>query len=378
MRLHEHEAAEIFERYGIPYPQRILCHDVDSIFEACKKVGFPCILKAQVLVGSRGLKGGIRRVQDPKDLKRESESLLFHEMDGLRPDGILVEPLVDVDKELYLGIAVDGYEGRPVVVISEVGGVNVEMASKTDPSKVKTCYVDPAMGFRPYMARNLVRELGMKDGLLVRISQALYGLYQAFVEYEALIAEVNPMAITKSGELVALDAVLEIDNSAIRRLRHKVPNPIQRISNPLERRGREIGVTYVDLEGDIAIISSGAGLGMASVDIIGERLRPANFLETGGGITEKLLYDCMDLVTSKAGIRAVFINVYGGINPIHEGAKGVVRFIKERDLKIPVVAKALGNRQEETWEILRSAGVHVVTDTATEVAVKRLCEILGQ
>ena len=133
----------------------------------------------------------------------------------------------------------------------------------------------------------------------------------------------------------------------------------------------------MDLDGDIGIISSGAGLAMASMDIIGQKLRPANFLETGGGITEDLLYKCMDLVMAKQGLKGLFINVYGGINPIHEGAKGVVRYIKEHGVDIPIVAKALGNRQEETWETLESGGVHVVTDVATEKAVERLFELVG-
>jgi len=171
--------------------------------------------------------------------------------------------------------------------------------------------------------------------------------------------------------------VLEVDDSAIYRTKDRLPDRMERIENPMERRGRELGVTYVDLEGDIGLIASGAGLGMASMDIIGEKMKPANFLETGGGITEDLLYKCMDLIMMKSGLRAILINVYGGINPIHEGAKGVVRYIREHNLKIPIVAKALGNRQEETWEILRSAGVHVVTEAATEKAVARLFELVG-
>jgi succinyl-CoA synthetase beta subunit len=170
---------------------------------------------------------------------------------------------------------------------------------------------------------------------------------------------------------------MEIDNSALSRIAQPIPEYLDRFDNPIERRGREIGVTYVDLDGDIGIISSGAGLGMATMDIIGRRLRPANFLETGGGITEKLMHQCMELLMMKQGLRAIFINIYGGINPIHEGAKGVVRYIREHALTLPVVAKALGNRQEETWEIFRSGGVHVVTEAATEAAVERLIELLG-
>jgi succinyl-CoA synthetase beta subunit len=146
--------------------------------------------------------------------------------------------------------------------------------------------------------------------------------------------------------------------------------------NPLERKGHAIGVSYVELDGDIAIIASGAGLGMTSVDIINRKMRAANFLETGGGITEDLLYKATDLVLQKKGVKALFINVYGGINPIHEGAKGVVRYLKEHNITIPVVAKALGNHQEETWQIFRDAGVHVADDVSTEKAVEDLARLL--
>jgi succinyl-CoA synthetase beta subunit len=202
-------------------------------------------------------------------------------------------------------------------------------------------------------------------------------VYKVFIRFEALIVEINPLAVLPNGGLLAVDAVLEIDDSALSRLRHPLPDPVERIENPRERRGKEIGVTYVDLDGDIGLISSGAGLGMASMDIIAKTMKPANFLETGGGITADLLYKCMDLVMMKPGLRAILINVYGGINPIHEGAKGVVRYIKEHNVRIPIVAKALGNHQAETWEIFRSGGVHVVTEPATEKAVERLCELVG-
>jgi succinyl-CoA synthetase beta subunit len=175
---------------------------------------------------------------------------------------------------------------------------------------------------------------------------------------------------------MAIDAKLEMDDSALKRLGKLVPRDHVRNETPMEKKGREIGVTYVELDGDIGMIASGAGLGMATMDIIGKKLRPANFLETGGGITEELLYRTMDLMMKK-GLRAIFINLYGGINPIHEGAKGIVRYIKEKGVEIPIVAKALGNRQEETWQILRSGGVHVVEEVPTEKAVAKLFEVLS-
>ena len=165
---------------------------------------------------------------------------------------------------------------------------------------------------------------------------------------------------------------MDIDDSSLFRHPDLQISAEDRIASPLEKKGRQIGVTYVELDGEIGIVSSGAGLGMATMDIIGRRYRPANFLETGGAISEELLYQVMELVMQKKGLKAVFINLYGGINPIHEGAKGIVRFLKEHPADIPIVAKALGNRQEETWQILREGGVAVVTDTATEKSVEHL------
>jgi succinyl-CoA synthetase beta subunit len=150
------------------------------------------------------------------------------------------------------------------------------------------------------------------------------------------------------------------------------------IINPLERKGKEIGVSYVELDGDIGIIASGAGLGMASMDIVSGRLKPANFLETGGAITADLLYKVMDLVLQKPGIKALFINVYGGINPIHEGAKGIVKYLQEHHVTIPIVAKALGNHQEETWDIFEKAGVYVIKDVSTEKGIDYIAHILGE
>ena len=217
------------------------------------------------------------------------------------------------------------------------------------------------------MRETFLESWGSPSAPLIACADVMVKLYQIFSRLEAFRWKSIPWRFCPTAGCWRVDSVLEIDNSALSRIKHPLPDYWERIENALERKGKEIGVTYVDLDGDIGLISSGAGLGMASMDIIGKTLKPANFLETGGGITAELLYNCMDLVTAKKGLKALFINIYGGINPIHEGAKGVVRFIKENNLQIPIVAKALGNHQEETWEILRSGGVHVVTDAATEV-----------
>ncbi|HDZ91674.1 MAG: succinate--CoA ligase subunit beta [Deltaproteobacteria bacterium] len=377
MRLHEHEAADIFEKLGIPVPRRGLASSPEEARLVAKDLSYPVMVKAQVLVGGRGLAGGIKDAKDEEELEKVCGQLLGKEIKGLKVETVLITQKVPVEREMYMGITVDGFEGKPVVIASMEGGVHIEKAAEKSPGAVASVSVDPFFGFHPYHARGLLRQIGMTGPLLGKATGVLTQLYKAFSRYEALICEINPLAMTPEGSFMALDAVLEVDDSAVGRLKGVIPDPKTHLENPLEKKGKEIGVTYLDLDGDIGIISSGAGLGMTSMDIIGDKLKPANFLETGGGITEELLYRCMELVTSKPGLKALLINVYGGINPIHEGAKGVVRFIKERDLKIPVVAKALGNRQEETWEILRSGGVHVVTETPTEKAVEKLFEVVG-
>ncbi|MCX5816039.1 MAG: acetate--CoA ligase family protein [Proteobacteria bacterium] len=378
MRLHEYEALDIFEQNRIPVPRRGLAGTMHEALHIAGEIGYPVMLKAQVLVGGRGLAGGIKTASSPDELKEIADALLTSEIKGLPVRKILVCEKVEIAKELYLGITVDSYSGKPVIVVSTEGGVLIEQTAKTSPEKIAAIHIDPSFGYYPYQARSLLRMLGLKQQLVTAWSDVIGQLFNIGVRYEALIAEINPLVVLPNGGLIAIDAVLEVDDSALSRIRLPLPDRIDRIENPLERRGREIGVTYVDLDGDIGLISSGAGLGMASMDIIGEKMKPANFLETGGGITADQLYRCMELIMMKPDLKAIFINVYGGINPIHEGAKGVVRYIKEHNVKIPIVAKALGNRQEETWEIFRSAGVHVVTEAATEKAVERLYELVGK
>jgi len=378
MRLHEYEAADIFERNGIPVPKRGLAGTPGEAEHIALEIGCPVVLKAQVLVGGRGLAGGVVTTETPEEAREAAARLLGSEIKGFPVRRILVGEKVRLERELYLGVTVDGYEGKPVVLVSAEGGVSVEKVAERSPGKLASMHVAGRRELYSFEARNLLKRIGLGSKELLSCADVLVKLYGVFVSYDAVIAEINPLAATGDGRFVAVDAVLEVDDSALPRLGDRVPKAAGRLENPLERKGREIGVTYVDLDGDIGIIASGAGLGMATMDIVARRLRPANFLETGGGITGKLLYDTMGLMMMKKGLRAVFINIYGGINPIHEGAKGVVRYIREHRVTIPVVAKALGNRQEETWEIFRSGGVHVVTDVATEKAVDYLAGLLDR
>jgi succinyl-CoA synthetase beta subunit len=376
MKLYEHESADIFSSFGIRVPERILAATADEAVMAAEKIGLPVVVKAQVLAGGRGLAGGVKTVTTPGEVHSVATDLLGSKIQDNKVRNVLVVRKIDYYKELYLGITVDGYSGRPTVMVSTKGGMNIETIARRNPGEISSLQIDVERGLFAFEARKLLTAAGFPAKQIQGCADTLVRLYQVFQTYDAMVAEINPLVVCQNESLMALDAKLDVDDSSLFRIGQLIPKNHDRDESYLEKLGREIGVTYVELDGDIGIISSGAGLGMATMDIIGQRLQPANFLETGGAITEDLLYKTMDLILTKKGLRAIFINLYGGINPIHEGAKGIVRYIKEHDVHIPMVAKALGNRQEETWDILRSGGVHVVTDAATEKAVDKLIDLL--
>jgi len=376
MRLYEFEGSTLFRREGIPVPDYALATSPEEAREKAERLGLPVVIKAQVLTGGRWLAGGVQIVDSLDEVEKVAKHILSLTIRGFPVPQVMVARKVETAREFYLGVTVDEYRGTPVVILSAEGGVSINEIARNRPESVVSRSVSIIKGLLPSEARRMCREVGLTGEELTQVAGILGRLYSVFRNYDALVAEINPLVRTSQGDYLALDAKVEIDNSSLYRHSDLGLSLEERISNPLERKGRQIGVTYVELDGDIAIIASGAGLGMASMDIISQKLRPANFLETGGAITADLLYNVMDLVLQKEGVRAVFINVYGGINPIHEGAKGVVRYMQEHGVNIPVVAKALGNHQEETWEIFREHGVHVVTEVSTEKAVEELASVL--
>jgi succinyl-CoA synthetase beta subunit len=376
MRLYEFEGIELFRREGIPVPDYAVVTSPREARQRAAELGLPVVIKAQVLAGGRGLAGGIKSADSLEQVEEVARYILGSQLKGFTVERLVVARKVEVARELYLGVTVDGYKGVPVIILSPAGGASIEEVARTSPELVVSRQVTITAGLGQSEASRMVKEAGLTGEESRQIGDILHALYTVFRKYDALITEINPLALIPLGGCLALDAKVEIDDSSLYRHPEFMTALEERISNPLERKGRQIGVTYVEMDGDIGLISSGAGLGMATMDIIGQRFRPANFLETGGAITAELLYQSMNLVMQKKGLKAVFINLYGGINPIHEGARGIVQYIQEHRLTIPIVAKALGNRQEETWEILKGGGVNVVTDVATEKGVDLLAHLL--
>ncbi len=387
MRLHEYEAKEIFHSYGIPKPTGNAVRTSEEAVKKAEEIGLPVVIKAQVLVGGRGLAGGIKFAESLEEVRNKADEMLNADIKGYCVDEILIEKKLDIETEFYAGITIDGTAGCPIVMVSSEGGVAVEETAAQHPEKISSVHADVFLGLHSYQARKLAKSLGLQGKGMFVVADILTKLYKVFEDYDALIAEINPLVVTKDSSFFAADAVLEIDDSALYKhptLKEKAPDRIpdkaRRLSSygdELEREAKNIGVSYVSLEGDIGVICSGAGLGMASIDMIKSQGEPANFLETGGGITKKLMADALRLVLKKPKIRAVFINLYGGINPIHEGAKGIAEVIREDGITIPIVAKAHGNFQEETWATLESAGVKVVKHTQTGRAVQELFKTLS-
>lgn len=376
MRIHEYEAKKLFREFKIPIPRGGLATSPNSSLRMAEEIGLPVTMKAQVLVGGRGKAGGIKFAEDLGEVRELSCELLDMDIKGYKVESILIEEKLEIERELYLGVTIDGSRGCPVVMVSSEGGVEIEEIARNCPEKIFSREVKPIEDLRTYQARKLAKKLGFKGKPMLQLAQVISSLYQSFKSYDALIAEINPLVMTRGGQFVAVDAVFQIDDSALFRHPELGIEAQDRIPDELEREARKIGVSYVNMDGDIGLICSGAGLGMATMDMIREKMKPANFLETGGGMTRQLMAGALRVVLKKGNLKAVFINIYGGINPIHEGAKGIADVVREENVKIPIVAKALGNLQEETWETLQGVGIKVVKETQTARAIEQLFRTL--
>jgi len=376
--LYEFEGSNLFRQEGIPVPDYALATSPQDARQRAEEIGLPVVVKAQVLTGGRGLAGGVQIAESLDQVEAVTRSILDLKIKNLPVRQVMVARKVEVAREFYVGVTVDGYNGTPVVIISTAGGVSIEEVARDYPEQVISRSIPILKGLSLDEAQQLAREAGLDGEDVEQVASIVCALYNFFRKYDAMVAEINPLVRTVDGTYLALDAKVEIDDESLFRHPEFKGASENNVLTPLEQKARQIGITYVELDGEIAIIASGAGLGMATMDIVGQKLRPANFMETGGGITADLLYNTMDLVLQKEGVKAIFINLYGGVNRMHEGAKGVVRYMKEHEVNVPVVAKAVGNYQKETWEIFEGGGVTVIKEVATEKGIDQLARLLEE
>jgi len=371
MRLFEFESKRIFRTEGIPVPMGEVVSSSEEAEKAAMSLRMPVVLKAQVPVGGRGKAGAILTSREPEETARLADKILHMRIGEFEVRKILVEECLQVAGEVFLGITIDDSEGKLVVLASSEGGMEIEEIASKFPEKIVSLKADYPLEFEEYKARQITRQIGFRGDLMLKVSNILWLLHQLFLKYDATLAEINPLVITKTGDVLAAGAALTIDDDALYRHKELALDFEERIQDSIEKEAAKLGIAYLRLDGDIGVIGSGAGLAMATVDMVREYGgNPANFLDTGGRITRQHLWNCLDIVMRNDTVRAVLVNLYGGINPIVEAAHGIVEFIDQKGLKLPVVVKLRGNFEEEAWGILERAGIRVVKATQTEEAAR--------
>jgi succinyl-CoA synthetase beta subunit len=360
LKLHEYQAKEIFARFGIPVPVGEVVTTADQARAVASRIGKRVVIKAQVHVGGRGKAGGIKFASTPDEAFQVASQVLSMSIKGLPVRKLLVGECLDVESEYYLGIIVDRGTQKPVVMVSAAGGVDIEEVARKNPEKIHKYAVDPSRGLMAFEARNLAFRIVPDGKLALKTAGVLTKLYAAFAGIDASLAEINPFVKTTAGEMIALDAKVTIDDNALERRPdiEKMRDPDS--ESPYEAKARERGLSYVKLDGAIGCIVNGAGLAMATMDMIkhygGE---PANFLDIGGSSNVEKVTTAMEIVLSDKNVKAILFNIFGGITRC-DVARGIVEALKRMNVSVPVVVRLTGTNEEIAHEILRGVKVAAV------------------
>lgn len=376
MKLYEHEAKKIFAKYGIAVPKGEVATTPTQAREIAAKLNVLAIVKAQILVAGRGKAGGILFADTPEEAELAAKKLLGAEIKGVRVPSVLIEEKISVQKELYLGITVDRAQRCYVAVASSEGGMEIEEIATKMPEKIVKVFINPIYGFQPYHARQIARKIGYAGKQMLSLASTFFKLYKLAVDYDAELAEMNPLMEQPNQEFVAVDTRLIIDDNALYRhpeLKNRLAEGKTELT-PQELEAQKSGLAYVKLEGNIGIIGNGAGLVMATLDTI--QLyggNPANFLDVGGGASAETVATALNIILSDARVNAVFINVLGGITRCDEIAKGILEVRKRIGFAKPIVIRLVGTNEEEGRRILTEAGIHVLS--SMEEAAEKVVEI---
>jgi succinyl-CoA synthetase beta subunit len=379
MRLHEYQAKEVFADAGIPTPAAQLAETVDDAVAAAEEIGYPVAIKAQVHVGGRGKAGGIELAENEAEARTAAESILGMDLKGYHVDRVLVEDAVDFVNELYVGVTMDRGEGQPVAMVSTRGGVNIEEVAAEDPDAIAREHVDPGYGMFPYQARKAVYDAGVDRKVARDVSSILGTLYELWDEKDGADAEINPVMVTRDGDVVAADAVFNIDDDALFRHPDLAEMEEEAAEDDLEAKANEYGFDYVRLEGNVGIIGNGAGLVMTTLDLVDHYGgAPANFLDIGGGAKAERVTNALDMVFSDENVDAVVFNIFGGITRGDEVAEGINAALEQfEEIPKPVVVRLAGTNSQEGMEILNTDLVQVeaTLEEAVQAAVARAEEV---
>jgi succinyl-CoA synthetase beta subunit len=371
MRLHEHQAKDVFSEAGVPIPDSALATTTEEVVAAAEEIGFPVAVKAQVHVGGRGKAGGIELVESADEARAAADRILGMDLKGYTVETVLVEAAVDFVNELYVGITMDRDAGQPVLMVSTEGGVDIEAVAAETPEAIARVHVDPVAGLRPFQARQAVYRAGVPDDVALDVASVLSTLYELFDERDASEIEINPVMVTSDREVVAADAVMNIDDDALFRQEELAALEEESYTDELERKAGEYGFDYVRLDGNVGIIGNGAGLVMTTLDLVDYfGGSPANFLDIGGGAKAERVANALDVVFADDNVDSVVFNIFGGITRGDEVAEGINTALEQFDeIPNPVVVRLAGTNAEEGMEILNTDLVEV--EATLEGAVER-------
>ena len=375
MKIYEYQAHEVFSSHGIPTPRMEVADTARKAEEIAKRFGRPVAVKAQVLVGGRGKAGGIKIAQNPGQAHEAASRILSSPLKGEPVRQVLIQEALKIKEEYYLGITLDRSRKSPVVMVSPAGGVEIEEVAKLTPQKIFKHYIHPLLGFQNYQATSLAFFLCENKERAREIAKVLTSLYRVFEELDSSLAEINPLVITADEQLYALDAKIIIDDNALYRHPELSLSRDTEIEDPRELKAKELGLSYVHLDGEIGCIVNGAGLAMATMDLVKRYgAEPANFLDIGGGASRDKVSSALDIVCSEEKVKVVLVNIFGGITRCDVVADGLMEAISRMRRDLPLVIRLSGTNEEEgRTKLCQTKAILAATmDEAARIAVREI------
>jgi succinyl-CoA synthetase beta subunit len=390
MKIHEYQAKDILAKHGVAVPRGEVASTFDEAIEVAKRLftagAKGVVVKAQIHAGGRGKGGGVKVAKSLAEAEEYAKKILgmllvTHQTgpQGQKVHRLLIEETAPIDRELYLGIVLDRAQAKLAFMASQAGGMEIEEVAAKDPDAIYKEYIDPAVGFQPYQARNLAFKLGLKPTQIAEAVRFMTGLYNVYIETDASLLEINPFITTKDDKLLALDCKINFDDNAI--FRHKDLKELRDVAeeDPLEVEASKYALNYIKLDGNIACMVNGAGLAMATMDIIQYAGgSPANFLDVGGGANQQQIENAFDILLSDKNVQAVFINIFGGILRVDTLAQGVVAAAKNLNVKVPVILRLEGTNVEEGRRILKDSGLKFIVGETMQDAAQKAVEAAKQ
>lgn len=374
MKIHEYQAKQILAKHGVPIPAGQVCATADEVCEYAKSLARPVVVKAQVHVGGRGKAGGIKLAKDAEEAREAAKLMLGNKLKGLTVEKVLVEEAVDIRQEYYLGVTIDRAAQRDVIMVSSVGGVDIEEVAEQTPEKIAKLHVDPSMGLQDFQIRQACCAAGL-DGVAIPSAQKfLQALYETYEATDASLAEINPLVVTDDGALLAADAKINIDDNALFRQPELADLAEEGEEDEIEAEAHRRGIQYVRLDGNIGVIGNGAGLVMTTLDEVSRAGgRPANFLDIGGGAKAEFVRNALEIVLMDQKVKGVLFNVFGGITRCDEVARGIVEANSAMDVRLPMVIRLVGTKEQEGRELL--ASTNLVPATSMQEAAGKIVEL---